>query len=119
MWPDLDQTSVFDESQALGRLDGDRELLIDVLELFRGTSRDLLVSFESAVSASRLDEASSVAHSLKGAASNVSAERVRILAECAEKEIHSRGAEWGGRLLESLRVELEQFIHATASLAQE
>lgn len=119
MWPDLEQTAVFDESQALDRLDGDRELLIDVLDLFRGTSRDLLAAFESALNESRFDDVSSVAHSLKGAASNVSAERVRMLAECAEKAIHSGGAEWGGRVLESLRIELEQFIDATASLAQE
>ena len=85
-------SSIFDPQTALDRTDGDQELLREILELFRGQA-DLLRPQITAALARRdglaLERA---AHSLKGAAGNISAEQVRAI--CLRLEQAGRDKDW-------------------------
>lgn len=85
MLPDLPHLPVFDEERALQLLDGDRELLEDVLDLFQTTSRRLLEEIEEARTAGDREALRKSAHSLKGAAANICATRVQEVARTLEE----------------------------------
>ena len=79
----------FDADAAMERVDGDRELLLEILGLFReqaGPTRDLIGSALAARDGAALERA---AHSLKGSAANVSALEVQEAALCLEHAAHA------------------------------
>ncbi len=68
---------VFDAAAALERVDDDRELLVEILELFREQAVASRAQIEDALARRDGPALERAAHSLKGAASNISAEQVR------------------------------------------
>lgn len=121
MGPDLDDVAVFDPARALDLLDGDFELLIDVVELFRNSSRRILVELTTAVEGLDFVAASACAHSIKGAASNVSAERVRRVADFGEQHLTADAPDsvtrWAEAWLAGLREEVDRYHAATEDVA--
>ena len=83
--PDAPEQQPIDVEMALDQLDGDRELLDDVVRVFVDTVPDLLRELRSAFSRSDAKQVRASAHSIKGAASNICAEPIRDLAQRIEE----------------------------------
>jgi len=76
----MNEKPVFDKADLMERLDGDMSLAVDLAELFVTDVREKLRGLGKAIEEKSGEEIEKEAHSLKGAASNISAERVRHLA---------------------------------------
>ncbi len=72
---------VFDRQRTLARCADDPEFTREIIDLFLGTAAELLGALREAVAAAEADEVHRLAHRLKGAASNVSAERLEEAAQ--------------------------------------
>ena len=83
---------VFDLSTALDRVDDDRALLLEILGLFRGQAALLRTQIEAALTRRDGHALERAAHSLKGAAGNISAEQVRE--ECRRLEQAGHDTDW-------------------------
>ena len=82
----------FDPAAALDRVDDDRELLIEILGLFREQAAASPALIESALAHQDGSALERTAHSLKGAAGNISADEVH---EAAQRLEHAgRGGDW-------------------------
>lgn len=66
------------------RLDNDDSLAVELAQLFVSDAREKLVSLHAAIAAGDCPEIEKAAHALKGAASNISAEKVRYIAGIIE-----------------------------------
>ena len=83
---------VFDAAAALDRVDDDRELLVEILGLFREQAAPGRAEIEDALARRDGPALERAAHSLKGAAGNISAEQVR---EASLRLEHAgRAGEW-------------------------
>jgi HPt (histidine-containing phosphotransfer) domain-containing protein len=74
-----------DIQRALKQLDGDRELFDRALATFLDNIPRILSDLESAISDGNVSQSHLVAHSLKGAASNICAEAMRSAAQTLEQ----------------------------------
>src|SRR5947209_20244814 len=70
---DAREMSVLDEGDLLARLNGDTQLLNEVLELFLQQLPTMLANLRKAVSSNDPEEVRMAAHALKGSAANISA----------------------------------------------
>jgi two-component system sensor histidine kinase/response regulator len=84
--------TVFDLPSALDRTDSDQELLREILGLFRGQADLLQPQIETALTRQDGPALERAAHSLKGAAGNISAEQVREI--CLRLEQAGRDEDW-------------------------
>ncbi|HUY33783.1 MAG TPA: PAS domain S-box protein [Pirellulales bacterium] len=107
---------VLDWAAALDRLQGDRELLEELVEVFRGECPKLLTQVRDAVAASDAGKLKLAAHTLKGAVSNFAArdavEAARLLEQMG-KQGNLAGAD---EALAALERELERLEPAFISL---
>jgi two-component system sensor histidine kinase/response regulator len=119
--------AVFDSASALERVDDDRELLAEIIDLFHGQSAQLLGEIEEAVRAGDASGLERSAHSLKGSAGNISALEVQHLTLCLETL--GRAGQWDaaeaeqflselGCALERLSVAVNNFIHGEHELEE-
>jgi two-component system sensor histidine kinase/response regulator len=69
------ESAVMDRSLALARVDGDESLLADLAKLFCEESPAMMAAIEEAVSAKDSERLQRAAHSLKGAAATLSAQK--------------------------------------------
>ncbi|MFO8111691.1 MAG: Hpt domain-containing protein [Desulfosalsimonadaceae bacterium] len=81
---DFEEKPVLNRADLMDRLDGDHELAAELAELFISDVRDTLVSLQAAAEGGFTSEVERAAHSLKGAAANLSGERVRHVAAAVE-----------------------------------
>ena len=70
---------VFDYEDFLERIDGDTVLLKEVLEIFLEDTPGLLADLDAGIKSKDMDEVERAAHTLKGAAANISAKRLQEL----------------------------------------
>ena len=96
--------AVFDIDSALERVDDDRELLAEILDLFQGQSERLQGEIELAVRAGDGLGLERSAHSLKGSAGNISALEVQHLTLCLET--FGRDGQWDAAEAERVSSEL-------------
>ena len=75
-----DISSVFDPGQLLGSLDGDTDMLKEIIDIFLETSSSDVQELQKAVSFGNSELAEQKAHRLKGAAANIGAETTRKIA---------------------------------------
>lgn len=80
----IDKKSVFDKADLMERLDNDDSLAVELAQLFVSDARGKLVLLHTAITAEDCPEIEKAAHALKGAASNISAEKVRYIAGIIE-----------------------------------
>ncbi len=80
----VDGKPVFDKADLMDRLDYDQSLAVELAELFIADVREKLVSLKAAVKEKNSGDIEKEGHSLKGAASNISGERVRHIAGVIE-----------------------------------
>lgn len=72
--------SAFDLDEALARVEGDKELLIEMINLFLEDSLDLMVDIRTAIEQGDAEKLRRAAHTLKGAVSALSASKAASLA---------------------------------------
>jgi len=102
--------SVLDLSTAMENLDGDAELLQEVVEIFLEMGPELLDELEAAVAAREVSDVDHLAHSLKGSASNFCA--VKFVATAYEMEHLAKGGSLVGveQLMQRLRDDFQALL---------
>ena len=83
----MNEKPVFDKADLMERLDGDMSLAVDLAELFVTDIREKITLLHGAIEEKSGADIEKEAHSLKGAASNLSAEKVRYLAADIETAV--------------------------------
>jgi two-component system, sensor histidine kinase and response regulator len=71
---------VFDQAEALARVEGDRELLAELAELFAGEGPFLLTEIRQAITRGESASLARAAHTLKGSVGNFGAQQAQALA---------------------------------------
>lgn len=101
-------TVVFDQEDALARVDGDRELLAEILQLFLDEAPALLAQIRQAVAGQDAALLERAAHTLKGAAASISAPTV--VSTALRLEAMGRERNFGGS--KETTAALEQSLEA-------
>jgi len=83
--PPTDEPEVFDRAAALDRMEGDQELLDELVAIFLGVVPPRLQELHEALTASEGDTFGRIAHGIKGEASNIGAEAIRAAALALEE----------------------------------
>ncbi len=99
--------SVLNLSEAMTNLDGDAELLEEILDIFIETAGDQLQSIQNCIAAEDVKQVAVQAHGMKGGASNFCAKkfvRSALQLEIRAKEGNLDGAE---ELLDGMRAAFE------------
>ena len=78
---------VFDYDDFLERMDGDMDLLKEVIEIFLDDSPNLLAALRLALRSRDAAAMEKAAHTLKGAAANISAKRLQQLSNIMQEMI--------------------------------
>lgn len=104
---------VADFDNALKRMDGNRQLLNDLIDFLRADMPELIAKIEIGVASEDVPSVRRAAHSIKGLAANFDAERVMELAVSIEAAAANGNLEIGIAQLNSLRTavaELERVL---------
>ncbi len=109
MLPTLDSVPVHDEESALEMLEGERELLEDVIELFKESMPERLEEYAKGEAAGDREAISRAAHAIKGSAANISAMRLCKIAGFIETQARNGESEDFAAGLASLREEYARF----------
>jgi CheY-like chemotaxis protein len=107
---DLAQIKGIDVQEALARLDGNGELFNLLLVEFRKTFENWVSEIREAMECGKMETARRLAHSLKGTAGNISANRLFAIAEEVEAAIHDGNLEPVEMLLDNLELALSEVI---------
>ncbi len=111
----MDEKPIFDKADLMDRLDDDHLLAVELAELFITDVKKKLSSLQAAIEKSIGSEIEKEAHSIKGAASNLSGQRVRYLAgsiETAGKNNDMRDAK---AAMTELTTAIDDFVDALYS----
>lgn len=76
---------VFDRAGALGRMDGDEDLLQEIIAVFLADVPDRMQDLQQMLTATEASGVERIAHGIKGAAANVGAEATRAVAAEVEQ----------------------------------
>lgn len=101
---------VLDLEMALENLDGDVELLQEVIEIFLEMVPEQLDNLEDAIATGRISDVQRQAHSLKGSASNFCATRFVQTAYTLEHAAKAGSLDRASDLLRELRAEHRALI---------
>jgi two-component system, sensor histidine kinase and response regulator len=99
--------SILNLGSAMENLDGDAELLQEVLEIFLEIMPEQLDALETSITAGNASELSSIAHSLKGSASNFCADKFVATALRLEQIGKAGSVEGAAELMLQLRGEFQ------------
>jgi CheY-like chemotaxis protein len=105
---------LFDEADALDRVDGDRGFLVELVENFRRSHPGVLAELREHARAGRHDELRRDAHTLKGAAASLGAAALAEAARVTE-DVAARGA--AAETLPSVERIAAEFARVEPSLA--
>jgi len=111
-----DQNDSVDVAQLLERIDDDRALLEELVQLFKNDYPRGIAEANSAIQALDADELRLTGHSLKGVLSNLSAVRAAALAAELELQGKSNDLSQSGSTLLQLEREIEKVMSALESL---
>ena len=112
------QFEQIDRKSLLERVEGDQALLTEMIRLFQEDAPKLVASMRAALQAGELDALERSAHSLKGAASNLSALRAAAGALRVEDAARNKNAEFAMSALADLEREVESLLPQLAELCQ-
>lgn len=110
---------VLDLPKALRRLDDDKDLLREILQLFLETAEENLTGLKDGISKGDAGRIQITAHTLKGAAANIIADGVRKAAEEIEHLAKSNQLDKVGEKIESLEAELVLLAGAISGYIQQ
>lgn len=106
------QQTVVNIEAALRRLNGDRELLVEMAQFFREDHGELLCKIKQNQGLGDFAEVKRAAHSLKGMAGTFDAHRVTALAERLEEAADSRDEKRVSTIHKSLQTETAAMLLA-------
>jgi two-component system, sensor histidine kinase and response regulator len=108
---------ILNRDALLERIGGDMEFLKEIAEVFVEDTPKLLTEIRSAISHGNPHALEYAAHSVKGSASNLGAERARVAAHQLELLGRKGDLEHAGEACSELEFELARFTNALNSLA--
>ncbi|GFO59704.1 hypothetical protein GMST_20290 [Geomonas silvestris] len=111
-----EELAVFDLADLVERLGGNRELVPRFVEMFTGVAAGYLEALREAVEKDDLEQMRIQAHTIKGAAANISARRMQQTAHELEQLARAGESAGADRLLASLEERFAEFSAAAASL---
>ena len=110
---------VFDYADFLERIDGDVDLLKEVIEIALEDTPRLLADLFAAIRRGDADAVERAAHTLKGATANISAKRLHALSQQVQQAVKNEGVDslepWIGRFAENydkLTWELKKYLRS-------
>lgn len=106
----------FQKQELLQRLDGDEELLKEILQTFRQDLPKLFQSLLESVEKGAIREVARFAHTIRGASANVGAISISLQAEVLEKEAECMGSGPFQDALRSLETHIKLFMEATCKI---
>ena len=109
---------VLDRADLLERLEGDQVLLVELLQVFQGEMPRLLEEMQNAMQKSDMAGLERSAHSMKGAAGNLSATRTAGAASQLEQDAKSGDIELAKNSLMRLESEIELLLPVLADMCQ-
>ena len=107
-----------DRVSLLERVEGDQELLTEMIHLFQEDAPKLLTAMRDALQGSDLAVLERSAHSLKGAASNLSAKATAAAALQLENNAKSKDSESAKKSLAAVELAVERLLPVLAGLCQ-
>jgi CheY-like chemotaxis protein len=107
-----------DRVSLLERVEGDQELLTEMIHLFQEDAPNLVAAMRDALEKGEMTVLERSAHSLKGALSNLSAKAAAAAALQLEKDANSKNAESAKKSFAQVKRALEQLLPALAELCQ-
>ncbi len=115
-------TSQYDEklnrASILERLDGNQELLTELIQLFSGEAPQLIEAMRNALQQGDMQELGRSAHSMKGAASNFPAYGTVSAASQLENDAKNGNSESAKASLATLEAAVERLLPELANLCQ-
>jgi CheY-like chemotaxis protein len=116
--PSSQQTEKLDRASLLERVEGDQELLTEMIHLFMEDAPRQLAAMQDALQRGDASVLERAAHSLKGAASNLSAHITVAAALELEKRARNGDMESSKLCLVKLQAAVQQLLPALAELCQ-
>jgi len=98
---------VFDYDDFMERMDGDMDLLKEVIEIFLEDAPNLVAALRSAVRNRNAEAMERAAHTLKGAAANISAKRLQQLSHVMQEMVKKGEVSQVERLLGDMEMHYE------------
>ena len=111
-------SDVIDRASLLDRVEGDQELLSEMVNLFVEDAPNLLAAMREALQKGDMPVLERSAHSLKGAASNLSAQPAAAAAFQLEKDAKQTNAEAAKASLLAVEKEMDRLLPALADICQ-
>jgi HPt (histidine-containing phosphotransfer) domain-containing protein len=99
----------YDHEQAMRATGGDRELLAELLTMFRQESSQMLAKMDNAITNSDVEALTQAAHAIKGALAHLGATTARELAFTIETNGRQSKIEGAAELLAQLIQEVKAF----------
>jgi len=108
-----------DVNEFLERVQDDKELLLELLDIFSDDFKQKRQSLQSAVNNSNQEEIKSIAHSLKGASGNISAKPFREICLKIEEAVKNNDISVVGDLLSDIDQQFEKLSSRMTQLKEE
>ena len=102
----------------LERVEGDQELLVEMIHLFQSDAPNLLAAMSEAVQRGDMALLERSAHSLKGAASNLSAGAAAAAAQRLEKDAKNKDAAAAEATLVEVQCAVQTLLPALTELCE-
>ena len=115
----LESRDQLDRVSLLDRVEGDQELLAEIIHVFLADAPQLLVAMRNALQQGDMILLERAAHSMKGAASNMSASAAVSAASQLEQNAKKKDAESSKSNLAALQGAVERLLPVLADLCQE
>ena len=109
---------LIDRVSLLERVEGDQELLTEMIHLFQEDAPNLLTAMRDALQRGDMAVLERSAHSLKGAVSNLSAKATAAAALQLEKDAKNKDAEAAKKSLAEVERAVDHLLPALAELCQ-
>lgn len=104
----MQENTPINVEEALERIDGDREFLKELANIFLQEAEFHLADIEEAIRTSETGKLQDLAHTIKGAAANISAERARNIASMLETAAREGDLAKAEMLTKDLETEIEE-----------
>jgi HPt (histidine-containing phosphotransfer) domain-containing protein len=115
----VERNEQLDRVSLLSRVEGDRELLAEIIQVFLADAPQLVVAMGQALAQGDMHLLERSAHSMKGAAANLSALDAVKAASRLEQSAKNKDSESSKTDLSELRAIVERLLPVLADLCQE
>jgi HPt (histidine-containing phosphotransfer) domain-containing protein len=111
--------TIFDRSTALDQVEGDEQLLSELVGLFLNDYHHWLIELRQVLASGDLETVTQIAHTLKGAAASIGASTTHMAAMRLEQFGHAADLSLAAAAFASLEVELERLTPVLMSFVKE